>query len=106
MIISIISFIALFYFSYRFKIKPFLTLLIASFLSGIFLKIDILETLYLISKGFFSIVLIIGPIIVIGTVLGKFLNETGISKKMVNTFISYFGIDNIPLSLNLIGLII
>ena len=106
MIISVISFIALFYFSYRFKIKPFLTLLIASFLSGIFLKIDILETLYLISKGFLSIVLIIGPIIVIGTVLGKFLNETGISKKMVNTFISYFGIDNIPLSLNLIGLII
>lgn len=106
MIISVISFIALFYFSYRFKIKPFLTLLIASFLSGIFLKIDILETLYLISKGFFSIVLIIGPIIIIGTVLGKFLNETGISKKMVNTFISYFGIDNIPLSLNLIGLII
>ena len=106
MIISVISFIALFYFSYRFKIKPFLTLLIASFLSGIFLKIDILETLYLIYKGFFSIVLIIGPIIVIGTVLGKFLNETGTSKKMVNTFISYFGIDNIPLSLNLIGLII
>ena len=106
MIISVIAFIALFYFSYRFKIKPFLTLLIASFLSGIFLKIDILETLYLISKGFFSIVLIIGPIIVIGTVLGKFLNETGTSKKMVNTFISYFGIDNIPLSLNLIGLII
>ena len=50
--------------------------------------------------------LIIGPIIIIGTVLGKFLNETGTSKKMVNTFISYFGIDNIPLSLNLIGLII
>ena len=106
MIISVISFIALFYFSYRFKIKPFLTLLIASFLSGIFLKIDILDTLYLIYKGFFSIVLIIGPIIVIGTVLGKFLNETGTSKKMVNTFISYFGIYNIPLSLNLIGLII
>ena len=106
MIISVISFIALFYFSYRFKIKPFLTLLIASLLSGIFLKIDILETLYLIYNGFFSIVLIIGPIIIIGTVLGKFLNETGTSKKMVNTFISYFGIDNIPLSLNLIGLII
>ena len=106
MIISVISFIALFYFSYRFKIKPFLTLLIASFLSGIFLKIDILDTLYLIYKGFFSIVLIIGPIIIIGTVLGKFLNETGTSKKMVNTSISYLGIDNIPLSLNLIGLII
>ena len=106
MIISVISFIALFYFSYRFKIKPFLTLLIASFLFGIFLKIDILETLYLIYKGFFSIVLIIGPIIIIGTVLGKFLNETGTSKKMVNSFISYFGTNNIPLSLNLIGLII
>ena len=59
-----------------------------------------------IRDRFYSIVLIIGPIIIIGTVLGKFLNETGTSKKMVNTFISYFGIDNIPLSLNLIGLII
>ena len=106
MIISVISFIALFYFSYRFKIKPFLILLIASFLSGIFLKIDILETLYLIFNGFFSIVFIIGPVIIIGTVLGTFLNKTGASKKMVNTFISNFGVDNIPLSLNLIGLII
>ena len=106
MIISIITFIGLFYFSYRFKIKPFLTLLIASFLSGIFLEINILETLYLIYEGFYSIVIVIGPIIIIGTLLGKFLNETGTSKKMVNTFISYLGISNIPLSLNVIGLII
>ena len=106
MIISIITFIGLFYFSYRFKIKPFLTLLIASFLSGIFLEINILETLYLIYEGFYSIVIVIGPIIIIGTLLGKFLNETGTSKKMVNTFISYLGINNIPLSLNVIGLII
>ena len=86
MIISIITFIGLFYFSYRFKIKPFLTLLIASFLSGIFLEINILETLYLIYEGFYSIVIVIGPIIIIGTLLGKFLNETGTSKKMVNTW--------------------
>ena len=106
MIVYIIAFIGLFYFSYRFKIKPFLTLLIASFLSGIFLKIKILKTLYLIYEGFFSIVLVIGPIIIIGSLLGKFLNETGTSKKMVNTFISYLGIKNIPVSLNVIGLII
>ena len=106
MIVYIIAFIGLFYFSYRFKIKPFLTLLIASFLSGIFLKIKILKTLYLIYEGFYSIVFVIGPIIIIGSLLGKFLNETGTSKKMVNTFISYLGIKNIPVSLNVIGLII
>jgi len=106
MIISIITFIGLFYFSYRFKIKPFLTLLFASFLSGVFLNINIPETLYLIYKGFINIVFAIGPIIIIGTLLGKFLNETGTSKKMVNTFISYLGIKNIPVSLNVIGFII
>jgi len=106
MIVYIIAFIGLFYFAYKFKIKPFLTLLITSFLSGIFLKINILKTLYLIYEGFYSIVLVIGPIIIIGSLLGKFLNETGTSKKMVNTFISYLGINNIPVSLNVIGLII
>ena len=106
MIISIISFIGLFYLSYKFKIRPFLTLLLASFLSGIFLKIGITETLYLIFKGFFNIVILIGPIIITGTLLGKFLNETGTSRKMVNTFISSLGIKNIPISLNIIGFII
>ena len=106
MIISIISFIGLFYLSYKFKIRPFLTLLLASFLSGILLRISITETLYLIIKGFYSIVILIGPIIITGTLLGKFLNETGTSRKMVNTFISYLGIKNIPISLNIIGFII
>ena len=106
MIISIISFIGLFYFSYKFKIRPFLTLLLASFLSGILLRIGITETLYLIFKGFFNIVILIGPIIITGTLLGKFLNETGTSRKMVNTFISSLGIKNIPISLNIIGFII
>ena len=106
MIISIITFIGLFYFSYRFKIKPFVTLLFASFLSGVFLNISISETLYLIYKGFINIVIAIGPIIITGTLLGKFLNETGASRKMVNTFISYLGIKNIPISLNVIGFII
>ena len=106
MIISIISFIGLFYLSYKFKIRPFLTLLLASFLSGILLKIGITETLYLIFKGFFNIVILIGPIIITGSLLGKFLNETGTSRKMVNTFISSLGIKNIPISLNIIGFII
>ena len=106
MIISIISFIGLFYLSYKFKIRPFLTLLLASFLSGILLKIGITETLYLIVKGFFNIVILIGPIIIIGSLLGKFLNETGTSRKMVNTFISSLGIKNTPISLNIIGFII
>lgn len=106
MIISIISFIGLFYLSYKLKIRPFLTLLLASFLSGILLKIGITETLYLIVKGFFNIVILIGPIIITGSLLGKFLNETGTSRKMVNTFISSLGIKNTPISLNIIGFII
>ena len=106
MIIFVVFFICLFYISYKLKIRPFITLLIASIFLGLFLKINFSETLYLIYKGFYNIVISIGPIIITGTVLGKFLNETGASRKMVNTFISYFGYKKIPLSLNLIGFII
>ena len=104
MIIFVVFFICLFYISYKLKIRPFITLLIASIFLGLFLKINFSETLYLIYKGFYNIVISIGPIIITGTVLGKFLNETGASRKMVNTFISYFGYKKIPLSLGILKL--
>ena len=88
------------------KIKPYFALLIISILSGLFLKIDFSETLYLTFVGFKNIILSIGPIIIIGTILGKFLQETGATNKMVTTFISIFGLSKIPLTFNILGFII
>ena len=88
------------------KIKPYLVLLIISVLSGLILKIDFSETLKLILEGFKNIIFSIGPIIIIGTILGKFLQETGATNKMVATFISIFGLSKIPLTFNILGFII
>lgn len=88
------------------KIKPYFALLIISILSGLFLKIDFSETLNLTFVGFKNIILSIGPIIIIGTILGKFLQETGATNKMVATFISIFGLSKIPLTFNILGFII
>ena len=88
------------------KIKPYLVLLIISVLSGLILKIDFSETLKLILEGFKNIIFSIGPIIIIGTILGKFLQETGATNKMVTTFIKIFGLSKIPLTFNILGFII
>ena len=88
------------------KIKPYLALLFISILSGLFLKIDFSETLNLTFVGFKNIIFSIGPIIIIGTILGKFLQETGATNKMVTTFISIFGLSKIPLTFNILGFII
>ena len=88
------------------KIKPYFALLFISILSGLFLKIDFSETLNLTFVGFKNIIFSIGPIIVIGTILGKFLQETGATDKMVATFISIFGLSKIPLTFNILGFII
>jgi len=88
------------------KIKPYFALLFISILSGLFLKIDFSETLNLTFVGFKNIIFSIGPIIIIGTILGKFLQETGATNKMVATFISIFGLSKIPLTFNILGFII
>ena len=88
------------------KIKPYFVLLIVSVLSGLILKIDFSDTLYLTFVGFKNILFSIGPIIIIGTILGKFLQETGATNKMVATFISIFGLSKIPLTFNILGFII
>ena len=89
-----------------FKIKPHIALLSAGLISGLILKISFLNSIIILFEGFKSIIISVGPIIIVGTILGKFLQETGSAKKMVGSFISFFGFNKIPLTLNIIGFII
>jgi len=89
-----------------FKIKPHIALLSAGLISGLILKISFLNSIIILFEGFKSIIISVGPIIIVGTILGKILQETGSAKKMVGSFISFFGFNKIPLTLNIIGFII
>ena len=106
MFVLIICIIILFVLSIIFKIKPYITLLTAGLLSGLFLKISFLNSLSFLFEGFKNIIIGIGPIILAGTILGKFLQETGSTKRMVSSLIAWFGLNRIPLTLNLLGFII
>ena len=105
-IILVIIFFALLYSSIKYKIKPYMVLLATCLITGLFLKIDFSQSLNLTFQGFKNIILSIGPIIIIGTILGKFLQETGATNKMVTTFISMFGLSKTPLTFNILCLII
>lgn len=105
-IILVIIFFALLYSSIKYKIKPYMVLLATCLITGLFLKIDFSQSLNLTFLGFKNIILSIGPIIIIGTILGKFLQETGATNKMVTTFISMFGLSKTPLTFNILGFII
>ena len=105
-IILVIIFFALIYSSIKYKIKPYMVLLATCLIAGLFLKIDFSQSLNLTFQGFKNIILSIGPIIIIGTILGKFLQETGATNKMVTTFISMFGLSKTPLTFNILGFII
>ncbi len=78
----------------------------AGLISGLILRISFLNSIIILFEGFKSIIISVGPIIIVGTILGKFLQETGSAKKMVGSFISFFGFNKIPLTLNIIGFII
>lgn len=105
-VILVIIFFALLYSSIKYKIKPYMVLLATCLITGLFLKIDFSQSLNLTFQGFKNIILSIGPIIIIGTILGKFLQETGATNKMVTTFISMFGLSKTPLTFNILGFII
>ncbi|MEK9756462.1 MAG: GntP family permease [Bacteroidota bacterium] len=90
----------------KFGVKPYIILLLASVISGLLLNLKLNDISTLIFEGFKNIITGIGPIIIIGTILGKFLQETGATSKMVTTFISMFGLSNMPLTFNILGFII
>ena len=96
----------IFFLSVRFKIKPYLTLFTAGLISGLILEISFLDSILLIFEGFKSIISAIGPIIIVGTILGIFLQKGELTKKMVGSFISFFGFNKIPITLNIFGFLI
>ena len=80
----------LFIISVRYKFKPYLTLITSALISGLLLEMNFLNTLSLVFVGFKNILFGIGPLILIGTLLGKILMETGSTRKMVDSFFFIF----------------
>jgi Gnt-I system high-affinity gluconate transporter len=104
-IIIILAIILQIYLSIK-KVSPFLSLLIVSVLSGLFLGMQPSELIKSIESGVGGTLAGLTLIICLGAVLGKILESSGAAKKISLTLIKGFGVKNIQWSLLLTGFLV
>lgn len=90
----------------RFKINPFLSLLLVSILTGIGVNMPLAEISSNIGQGFGNTMQGIGIVIGLGIMLGKILSESGATTVVANLLLKRFGGKNASLAMTITGLIV
>jgi GntP family gluconate:H+ symporter len=90
----------------RWRVHPFFALLIACFLVGLGVQMDIATILSTIKSGFGHIMQSLGLIIVLGTTLGVLLEHSGCTKVMANYILKKTGEKKAPLAMSITGFIV
>lgn len=89
----------------KLKIDPFLMLLIAAIFTGLCFGISPSDLVVLITKGFGQTLSSIGIVIVLGAIIGVFLEKSERIKYIVSLILKVFGKKNAGLALNVTGFI-
>ncbi len=89
----------------KLKIDPFLMLLIAAIFSGLCFGVSPSDLVVLITTGFGQTLSSIGIVIVLGAVIGVFLEKSSGIRHIVTAILSVFGNKNAGLALNVTGFI-
>ena len=105
-LLIILSIIFIVVASTRLKVHPFLSLLVAAFLFGIFSGMPLLQIIDVINEGFGSTIGKIGIIIIAGIIIGAFLENSGGALALANKVIKLVGIKRIYSAIAFIGYII
>lgn len=92
--------------SARFKINPFLSLLLAALLTGLVAGIPPTEVIPIITKGFGDMAGAIGLIITLGTLIGVILEESGAAQSIAQAFLRLLGSRQVTLSMSIIGALV
>ncbi len=92
--------------SARFKIHPFISLMVATIFVGFACKISSDEIIKNIGEGFGSTLSNIGLIIAFGTIIGSFLEHTGATSLLASVMLKILGQKRSPLAMNITGLIV
>ncbi|WP_224998252.1 GntP family permease [Cesiribacter sp. SM1] len=90
----------------KFKLHPFLGLLIAAFGVGIAAGLPLNEVVQAINQGFGDLMSYIGIVIVAGTIIGKILDKSGAALRMAETVLRVVGESRPQLAMSLIGAIV
>ncbi len=89
----------------RFKVHAFLALLAASFFVGFAAGMNPIDVTKTIMKGFGGTVERIGIVIIAGTIIGVFLEQTGAALTMAETVLKWVGSKRPAMAMSIIGYI-
>ncbi|MCA1061034.1 GntP family permease [Rossellomorea aquimaris] len=90
----------------KLKLQPFLSLLFAAFLVGIFAGLPLNEVVEAVNGGFGGLMGYIGIVIVAGTIIGTILEKSGAALRMAEVVLRLVGEKRPQLAMSLIGAIV
>lgn len=90
----------------KFKLHPFLALLAAAFLVGLLVRMPLGDLVTTINTGFGNMMRQIGLVIVIGTIIGVFLEKSGAALRMAETVLRVVGEKRPQIAMSLIGAVV
>jgi GntP family gluconate:H+ symporter len=92
--------------SSRFRVHPFLSLMLAALLAGLTAGIPSDQIIPIMTKGFGDMAGAIGLIITFGTLIGVLLEESGAAQSIAQVFLRLLGHKHITFSMSLIGALV
>jgi GntP family gluconate:H+ symporter len=90
----------------RFKLHPFLALFLAAIGFGLFSGMPLNEIVQSVNSGFGGTIGNIGIVIVLGTIMGTFLEYSGGAFSMADRVLRWIGEKRVPLAMTIIGWIV
>ncbi|MDQ7065096.1 MAG: GntP family permease [candidate division KSB1 bacterium] len=90
----------------RWKLHPFLALLLAALAMGFVAGLDPASTIVKITEGFGGTLKSIGIVIACGTIIGTFLERSGAAQTLAATVLKAVGEKRAPLAMNLTGFLV
>jgi len=88
------------------KVHPFLSLMIATFGTGLIVRMNPQQIIDVVNNGFGGLMARIGLVIIFGTIIGTFLDKSGGAIKIANEILRIFGEKRPALAMSLIGAIV
>ncbi|MDD4278947.1 MAG: GntP family permease [Candidatus Sumerlaeales bacterium] len=104
--ILIIGIAAMVLLTARFKVHPFVSLLLVAFGIAFAARLPITEIAGIITSGFGNILASIGIVIVLGTLIGVILERSGAALKMADIVVKIVGKNHPSLAMAIIGYIV
>ena len=90
----------------KYKIHPFLTLIVASLAMGLMGGLETETIIKSLSEGFGNTLKSIGIVIACGSIIGAYLERTGSAKSIAESLLSLTGKEKSPLAMNLTGFLV